>query len=110
MKILKFNESFNIGEPKLGDYAICIAANKNYKEDDLNDFISENIGIIVVEKYNNDRKYPYVIKYENLPSNLIRYTNSDDNDTIPFKEDEIIYWSENKEELESIIESKKFNI
>jgi len=108
MKIERFNEKFNVGTPEKGDYVICNSVSSS--ETSLNDFICYNVGIILDIRTKEIVKYPYMIKYEDLPEYLVNYSKNYDYNTIPFKEDEILYWSKNKEELENILFTNKFNL
>ena len=102
----------NNNEPELGDYVIC---NNNDRSDDLeeiNYFIDNNIGQIINNKSIKYTGYPYIVKYSNIPTEFSIYTcyEYDTNDNIQFNRSEILYWSKNKEELESILNTNKFNI
>ena len=108
MKVRKFNENINENEPEIGDYVICHSDESGEKS--LNEFTSVNIGIIIDKTSKDMINYPYSIKYDDLPSKLSSYTNNNDYNTIPFKKEEILYFSKNKEDLELILNTKKFNI
>ena len=97
-------------KPKVGNYVICeegmIGGNPNnvsrpYIE--LNNFLINNIGKIIKNEDNPLIK----VKYENIPSELNHHFH---NNTIKTCRDDIIYWSKNKEELETILTLKKYNI
>jgi len=102
MKVRKFNESLNEDEPKIGDYIII-------KYDSIvgnaYNFITNNIGKFI--KYNSNRTFPYQIEFFNIPNDIESYFN---NNCRNYKYEEILYWSNNKEELELLIQSNKFNI
>jgi len=100
MKVNKFNENNN-DEPKVGDYVICT---ENQLDHEFNNFIADNIGKIIV--ISND-KYAYEIRYYNIP---YRFNDYFYNDIRGFGEYEIIHFSKNKAELETILATKKFNI
>ena len=123
MKYIKTFENLN-GEPKIGDYVIC-------KEDfsifvDVDDdvdflyFLNNNIGqcvnIIKTQlNYNN-----FIIKYDNIPPKLKKYFTFDDKTgkkTIykmtncrRMSENEIFVFSPDKEYLETIIATNKYNL
>ena len=101
----KMFETINENSPEIGDYVICNEIDSEF-EDEINLFISNNVGEFVrFDIY--DAKYPYYIYYENAPDNLkVYFFNNARNMRI----DEISYWSKNKEELELILKSKKFNL
>ena len=108
MKYLKFYEELNIDKPEIGDYVLCF----DIEEDDdldkaLNDFTSSNIGIII----NIDTTKPilYSIRYEKIPKDIMVYFDKPNSSRVCF-EREIIHWSKNKEELETILTAKKHNL
>ena len=106
MKIKKFND--NLDYPKINDYVICkdiTGVLNNYIEDKV-------VQLIGFSDYKLPL-YPYIIKYDldedslNVLSNYIArgYDNA-----FYFSEIEILYFSEDKEELKAILSGKKFNI
>jgi len=104
MKHIKEFENLNNNELGINDYVICKETGS------LNEFLSLNIGqVIQVDKY--DRTL-YVIEYKNVPEFLsYRFL-------CPIKDKflrnmykyEIKYWSKDREDLEAIIEAKKYNL
>jgi len=106
MKVRKFNEKLNVDEPKLGDYTICIYSSNGK----VNKIISSKIGKIINIDYNSN--FPYDIRYDELPMDrtITRYFNNKDSHSFIFKIDEILYFSENKEDLEPMLQAKKFNL
>ena len=112
---LKTYENFK-KEPEAGDYVIC-NENNNLSSNICN-FISNNIGKIVYyinndefKKYNVQKDYRYIIEYDNIPANIqtyFSYTVAED--CRRMSRDEIIYWSKNREDLEAIIDAKKYNL
>ena len=118
----KLYESMNIGEPKVGDWVICdegynwqVLGKTLFLDNPLLKFIRENIGYFYEYDYDNDALHPYHICYYNVPD----YLYDDFNKTIVngkevmyriFRLTEIIYWSEDKEDLEYILDAKKYNI
>jgi len=112
MKVRKFNESvndeLNVGEPEIGDYVICaddIIISKFSDRSDINSFIKSNIGKCTAIK--NDETYPYIINYSDIPWDLRSFFNSN---STRVKRFEIAYWSKNKEKLEMILQTNKFNL
>jgi len=106
MKILKFNENSNKNEPKVGDYVICY-----YSDNDVvNDTINNKIGIIV--KINYDNNYPFKVKYNisYRDRSITREFKLKNSNSFEFNRSEIIHFSEDKDELEIILNSNKFNI
>lgn len=116
MKHLKIFDSYKSNTPQVGDYVICdeIADSSDdplYKK--TVEFELNNIGQII--KYIPSANYPYIVQYENPPDELseffshgiILYNISNCRKMIS---NEIIYWSKDKEYLETIIKTMKFNI
>ena len=110
MKYLK-NFEMNYNQPKVGNYVICT----DLETDDdthFKYFINNNIGYLMRKNY-IEVDYPCLVIYNNLPFRFRDYT-IDDNNTIKMRRDEIIHYSNNKEELEEILKiklsAKNFNI
>jgi hypothetical protein len=82
---------------EIGDYVIC-----SEYDNDINFFIENNIGEVI----DLNCGYPYIVKYNNAPEGL---KNKNFHRRGMYK-DEIKYVSKNKEDLESILLAKKFNI
>ena len=105
----KIYNSFNEGEPEVGDYVICTT---KYSPD-LNLYLSNQIGKIIGIDNENNRVEPYQVHFINVPDSLRKYKNVRDykySNTIPFSRFEIINWSKSKEELKNIFDTNKFNI
>jgi len=105
-------------QPNLGDYVIIYNARGDSQALDVyNRFVSENIGEIVdIKDQHNGLKTPsgqiYIVKFENIPeilsfskTNYFRRNNTSDYTTQNFK-----YWSDNKGELETLINAEKYNL
>jgi len=121
MKHIKTYEEVNINEPEVGDYAI-IKNDSIYfnttpwkSENDINylNFIKSSIGYI----FKKPNKTSYLIKFENIPDIYNKYFQfSDYSDGLKFGnsilvyDDDIEYWSKNKEELEHILAANKYNL
>ena len=112
MKHLKYFDNNN-EEPQVGDYVIWEDSTR--KVEDFQNFICNTIGQIV-KIYNDgdyDDDFPYVIKYENIPYEILAAFSYDD---YPEKctrimcKEEIIHFSKNKEDLEIILKAKEYNI
>ena len=100
MKYLKtFERNKN---PQIGDYVICQEYDTN---DDILKFINNNIGVLV--EINNDH-FNYLIEYENIPNNIISYFRHGNQRQMTLGE--IIHCSDNKEDLELILNANKYNI
>ena len=106
MKYLKKYEDTNINKPKVGDYVLCeekYTENVTVQYQDVLNFISNNVGVIKFIR-NND----FYVAYNNVPQELTRFFR--DENSRRMENSEIKYWSDNKEELEAILASKKYNI
>lgn len=119
MKYIKTYEELDQDQPKIGDYVICneITGNNQLNDDEfmIKSFISKNIGQIVdfrtkdniSSQYDTvENKYSIFVQYEDLPDEI--YDDFDYHTNIDycriFNINEIIHWSENKDELEEILE------
>jgi len=105
MKHIKKYENI-IDDIKVGDYIIC-EYHSNIK---INEFTRNNIGVLT--KIDNGGMYEYIVKYDNIPDikeitdeTLIKYKNS-----FMINREEILYYSENKIYLETILNAIKFNL
>jgi len=98
MKYIKLFE--NLSNPEVGDYAIC----KFEFSPDVNKFLQNNVGKIVsVTGFPS----PYVVEFENATKKLSPYIMDGRK---WFDRDDIIKWSKNKEELEAILITNKYNL
>ena len=122
MKYLNtFNESIKDG-PQIGDYVIC---DEKCCDIESQIFTSENIGQIFDNISN--RRYKYVVKYDNVPENLQQqFSNAitnfcNEEQIIKFalqkkckwtvmSQEEVIFWSKNKEDCETYLISNKYNL
>lgn len=90
--------------PKIGDYVICREVGAS---PDLEQFVNNNIGKIF--SINLRDKYPFEIEYsEKVPENIS--SKFIDGHTRQMDATEIIYWSDDKKELEMILNSRKYNL
>lgn len=105
----KIFEELNIGRPKLGDYVICGHMELYSTKPALVNFIENNIGILIKEVRTDSLK-GFRVQYFNVPSNIINNFGPGPSKIRYFSTDDIIYWSENKEELEEILATKKYNL
>lgn len=122
MKYIKTYEELNINKPEVGDYLIAktdsiFDNNKKWKnQNDINylNFIKSSIGYI----FKTPDYYSYLVKYENIPDDIKKYFHYSDysqgikvgNSILINDDEDIEYWSKNKEELENILTSKKYNL
>ena len=103
MKYIKTFESINKDKPEVGDYVICDSTIDDYVICDSTNFVSlrelvqNSIGKITIIKsvFFWDEFY---IEYGDLIGDIM------------FVEEEILFWSKNKEELELILTTKKYNL
>ena len=96
---------FNISKPQIGDYVLC----KETLESNLPErsiFIENNIGEIIRYNTKHPREsiYQYIVFYETAPPYL--FSNSERE----MSDEEILYWSKNKKDLEVILATKKYNL
>ena len=104
MKHIKTYEELKIGVPQAGDYVIAEIPThiaKFYDIDYVN-FIQDNIGIIIVV---NTKEHYVGIEYEQtVPGNNLNVNYTYLNIKL------VKYLSKNKEDLETILASNKYNI
>ena len=114
--IIKFKLFEELDEkiPKIGDYVII----KKDNDDDFDDnkyinFINSSIGYI----WKSPGKSTHIAKYYNIPDNIKQYFQYSDyteglkiGNSIIVYNDEIEYWSKNKEDLIPFIQSNKYNL
>jgi hypothetical protein len=116
MKHLKSFENIN-NILQIGDYVICsenVVSNKNSKE-----FIKSNIGrYIKYLSYGKDivLNYRYVIEYEDVPIELRRgsydfdWESGSNHLCIRSTREDILFFSDKKEDIEFFLTSKKYNL
>lgn len=102
MKHIKLFEELNNSVIKVGDYVIV---NSTYvDEEEIQNFFLNTIGkIILVEGGYIEVKYKYIPNY-------IPVDGSPAGNSWIFQLEEILYWSEDKKDLESIIAGNKYNL
>ena len=107
MKHIKIYENID-NDPKIGDYVIC---NENLSYyDELVNFLSNNVGRIVLKNYTIVNVcFDYLVQYDYIPKELDIYFYNSSN-LRPINIDDIIKFSENKEDLEMYINAKKYNL
>ena len=106
MKYIKqFENGYGLRE---GDYVICD------EEEDISpayNFIKNNIGIFLRIIVNSNNEEYYAVQYSNVPKELKMYFEYHNMYNVrPMFEHEIRYWSNNREELESILSANKYNL
>jgi len=106
MKYIKQYENLNQDDPQVDDYVICI--DKVSDDSELEDFIKNNIGILKIIYNRTDCKYG--VFYENIPKSLNITYSRKNNNIIDFDREEIIYHSENEEDVITYIKASKYNL
>jgi len=105
MKHLKTFETLNQNEPQIGDYVICQELNAI---EEINLFLGNNIGKIV---FVGERKMFFCVQYTNIPRNISdRFGYGSITNARNMRRDEIKYWSDNKENLETLLSTNKYNL
>lgn len=110
MKHIKQYEELKINdEPELGDYVICheepdVRGNL-YAKDEINDFLSKNIGQFVLLE-----DAWYEVKYENLTTEIDHWFHASKRNCRSMLRSEIIHYAKTKEELEHFIAQNKYNL
>jgi len=105
---IKTFEKINIGSPKKGDWVIC------NEESNLKNFLNNNIGFCY--GYKERDEYKYRVGYpDNIPRNFENkfnrtLYNGENLMARIFSKSEILYWSKDKNELEAILASNKYNL
>lgn len=109
MKHLKSFENNTQIDPEIGDYVICYEEIDSRIDDDgLAHFLSNNIGKIV--RINSLPSIRYSVEYENIPTKLDTWFHDIKLNCREMRESEIIHWTKNKKELETIITANKYNL
>ena len=102
MRHIKNFESVNQDKPEIDDYVIC---NIVGGDTEIDDYINSNIGKYI-EFVRDNMTFPCRIQYDEMSYELEEYAGKILNVDL----DEIKYWSKNKEELEYLVASKKYNL
>lgn len=107
--ITKFNIFENVNyKLKIGDYIVGEMEKESQYDTDFIYFIKNNVGLLIDVMSNNGFR---VVEYDNVPEKIKSYFSLYNNHmTRNFRIDEIILWSESKEELEEILAAKKYNL
>lgn len=109
--ITKFDEHKKQQEPEIGDYVLCLDFSSSSIK--LDSIINNNIGKIVRIEKKDDK---FKILYERLiMQDIISIGFSGDvfitkDSLTSMFDDEITYWSKDKEELEIMLQINKYNI
>jgi len=124
MKYLKkyeeIEEATYLSEAQIGDYVICydetfIDHYDPYVDKIMNEFLENNVGKIIdynSEKYHYDHNIRYIVKYQDIPEEIEKYFvyNNGIRSVRGFRRKEILYSSKDKEELEILIATNKYNL
>ncbi len=101
-------------EPQIGHYVFCEEEDTNDGNDasrEVKMFIKNNIGVIMGKLYDKNIRYPYIIHYKHIPTNIkndfevIGYDNCR-----TFRKEEIKKFSTNKKDCEVYIQANKYNL
>lgn len=109
MKHLKRFEDINEDSLMVGGYVVCNEdLNLHYNDENIVNFISNNVGQLVdIKDYRKTHPYAYLVKYENIPDNLLEYFNKNIRGKTV---DNIIYHSKNREDAEVFLNANKYNL
>ena len=113
MKYLRTYELYET-KPEVGDYVIC----EESKIPKIKNFISNNIGRIFyyidtdVKKFSVCKDFRYIVEYDNVPEYITDFFEDvwTEKQSRRMSLDEIKHWSKNKEDLEVILNTKKYNL
>jgi hypothetical protein len=95
----------NQTQADISDYVICEV---NYNESILEDFINNNIGIILSEKSERNNISVFIkVKYDDVPENLLTFFYEN---VIELNKKTVTHFSKSKKELDIILNTKKFNL
>jgi hypothetical protein len=95
----KLYESINVGEPMAGD---VICKSRTNQETAFKKYVDNNIGDIVEEFKDETHFYG-----KNIKNYMVKFTNPT---KYVFNRDDILYWSKNKEDMEDILQAKRYNL
>jgi len=105
----KIFENINV-PPKVGDYVIINPNGYEHSWKAFRDFILVNVGqIIDIKIQHGGTELYYDVKFENINEDLMKTAFYGDG-TRRFHLDNIKCWSENKTELEALLNSQKYNL
>jgi len=107
--ITKFDD-YDKPKPEVGEYVLCTGFSSSNKN--LNYLIKNNIGKLIKIEGRNDK---FKISYSTeVMKDIIKYCDEFEfitNDLLlGVYDDEITYWSKNKEELEVMLQANKYNL
>lgn len=99
-----FENNKKVMLPHIGDYVVCNIID-NF-DTEFQNFTKNSIGKII------DYKGVYCCEYENIPEKIDKFFGEykDGTKFITALSNEIIFYSENKEDVERYLKAKKYNI
>lgn len=113
--IVKFKlfEELNESSPKIGDYVIIEKEFDDFEDKNNIIFINSSIGYI----WKSPGASTHIVKYYNIPDNIKQYFQYSDyseglkiGNSIITNNEEIKYWSKDKEDLLPFIATNKYNL
>ena len=118
MKYLKYYELINQDKPKIGDYVICRQGKSHLSEEHerVQKLLTTIIGQIVDDqgRYNN---VAIAFEEDDIPPELNDFFSHRYKENLTkykylrwMRENEVEYWSENKEDLISVLTAKNYNL
>ena len=105
MKHVKTFETYNINNIEIGNYVIM---KSKLGWDEYDTFIDNNIGIVY--NISNLINYEVGVRYANVPNKSDIKEYFSEYGYRLFQTSQIEYMSNNKEELETILQAKKYNL
>lgn len=105
MKYLKTYK--DLSKPQIGDYVILTS--KITEDEELMDFLSKNIGKYIRNDYQVD-SLPYLIKFTGKMSPKLSGTRFNGKNYRRVSREDIIFFSPNKEDCETYLTAKKYNL
>lgn len=108
--IIKFKlfEHIHENKPDVGDYVIC--DEQNCFDKIAIEFIKNNIGVCIKIKRKPGEPELFLIKFLNSAPDLCYFKNDKKGNSRYFYLEEIVFWSKDKEDVETYIVAKNFNL
>ena len=116
MKYIRAYENIQNENIQVDDYVWCVEKEASIVSEENETLLkiarlwtSVNVGKF--KEYSESDSFPFLIEYENLPSNIKYLFNHGQTDNCRMmRKDEIKFWSKDKNKVEQEILIKKFNI
>jgi len=94
-------------KPEQFDYVVCLPGGIDFVEDNFGQIIHNELFV----NPDGQMELFYYVEYKNVPEKLKEnFENYYGADCFIVIEDEILYWSKNKEDVESYLATKKYNL